>query len=341
MRKVLLLAVVAAFLAGCVADDQGVPPTAETSSTVVDQVTPPTGATGSTLDDQVTPPTVDTSSIAADLPVVDGSTSTRPLRMFIVCAILEVSCAWQEGFDGSRMVLPVAGTSFEPFDISVPSSGTHGSYVALAEGRADLILTARPPTDDEVQIAKSHGIELEIIPVGFDAFVFLVNATNPVAGLDLDQVRGIFSGAISNWAGVGGDDRPIQPYQRNETSGSQVLMKTLVMEGTPMIDAPNMMLPSMMAPFDAISQDPDGIGYSVYYFATNMLAADQVRLLRIEDAEPNPETIGSGEYPLVTEVSAVLRSGLPADSPARMLRDWLTTDAGRSVIEESGYVLSP
>ena len=113
------------------------------------------------------------------------------------------------------------------------------------------------------------------------------------------------------------------------------------MTGTPMIDAPDLMLLTMMAPFDAISHDPDGIGYSVYYFATHMLATDEIRLLGIEGSEPDSTSIAAGEYPLVTEVYAVLPSGTPQDSAARMLRDRLTTDAGRSVIEVSGYVPLP
>ena len=284
---------------------------------------------------------IDMERIAADLPVIDGSTSTRPLRTLIVCEILDVTCDWQELFDGSRRLLPPLDAPMELFDTAVPSSGTHGSYVALAEGDADLIVAARMPTDDEVGLAGSNGVEFEIAPIALDAFVFLVNAANPVEGLGLGEVRDIFSGAITDWAEVGGDARPIQPYQRNETSGSQVLMERLVMRGTPMVDAPDLMLMSMAAPFDAISSDPDGMGYSVYYYAIHMLATDAISLLGIEGSEPGPTTITSGEYPLVTEVYAVLPSGTPQDDTARLLRDWLVTGAGRSVIEESGYVPLP
>ena len=168
-----------------------------------------------------------------------------------------------------------------------------------------------------------------------------MNDTNAVESLTLDQVRGIFSGAITNWAQVGGEDRPIQPYQRNETSGSQVLMENMVMQGTSMVDAPNMMLPSMMAPFDAISRDGDGIGYSVYYYATRILLNDEIRLIRIEEIEPSTSTIRSGEYPLVSEVYAVLPASAQVDDSSRLLLDWLATNAGRDTIEASGYVATP
>jgi phosphate transport system substrate-binding protein len=282
--------------------------------------------------------TVDTAPIVADLPVIDGSSSTLPLRMFIVCELLGTSCGWETTIDGSRRVLPEQEASYERFRAAVESSGTHGSYVALAEGRADLILTARAPTDEERELGRSAGVEFDISTIALDGFVFLVNAANPVESLTLDQVRGIFSGAITNWAQVGGEDRPIQPYQRNETSGSQVLMEKLVMRGLSMVDAPNLMLPSMMAPFDAISRDADGIGYSVYYYATHILLNDDIRLLRIDGIEPTTATIRSGEYPLTSEVYAVLPASARVDEASRLLRDWLATDAGRDTIDASGYV---
>lgn len=281
---------------------------------------------------------VATDAIVADLPVIDGSSSTLPLRMFIMCELLDTTCEWHTHPDGTRRVLPQRETSLEPFNAAVKSSGTHGSYVALAEAGADLVVTARRPTDQELELGRDAGVEFEQSAIALDGFVFLVNAANPVDSLTLDQIRGVFSGEITNWADVGGDDRPIQPYQRNETSGSQVLMEALVMDGLAMVEAPNMMLPSMMAPFDAISRDTDGIGYSVFYYATNILLNDEIKLIRVDGVEPSSDTIQSGEYPLVSEVYAVLPASAARDDGARLLHDWLETDHGRNTIEASGYV---
>lgn len=285
--------------------------------------------------------TDDPPALSGDLPVIDGSTSTRPLRMLIVCGILRTRCEWSEWPDGSRSITPARDASHESFREAVPSSGTHGSYVALVEGRADLILTAREPNQDEIDLAAQAGVELAVTSIALDAFVFLVNDANPVDSLDIDQIRDIYTGSITKWSEVGGTDRPIQPYQRNATSGSQVLMDQLVMNGVPMIDAPNLMLPSMTAPFDAVSRDVDGIGFSVRYFATEMLAADEIRLLRIATVAPEPSSIASQEYPLVTEVHAVRRATAPEGSSARVLVDWLVSAPGQELIERSGYVPLP
>lgn len=285
-------------------------------------------------------------AIAADIPVLDGSTSTQPLRMFVVCELLDIDCDWLVRPDGSQRVWLAGGDAADE-DLAarlrdtVPSSGTHGSYVALAEGAADLIFTARLPSSDELALAESNGVAFEILPIALDAFVFLVNETNVVNALDLDQVRAIFSGSVTNWSEVGGSNLPIQPYTRNETSGSQVLMTELVMGEIPMVDAPNLMLPTMVAPFDAISHDENGISYSVYYFATQMMPANAAKLLRIDGVAPTSSTISSGAYPLVTEVYAVIDASSPDDDTVRVLLQWLETDQGRRAIGDSGYVPIP
>ena len=282
-------------------------------------------------------------SIGGEVPILDGSTSTQPLRMFVVCELLDVECDWLTLPDGSQRVWLADDQGGDDELTSrlrdtVPSSGTHGSFVALADGAADVILTARAPSSDERAMAASNGVELEITPIALDAFVFLVNETNIVDALDLDQVRAIFNGSVTNWSDLGGNDLSIQPYTRNATSGSQVLMRELVMGEIPMVEAPNLMLPTMVAPFDAISHDEGGIGYSVYYFATQMMAENRAKLVRLDGVEPSSSTISSGEYPLTTEVFAVIDAASPDDDPARLLVRWLLSENGRRVIGDSGYV---
>ncbi len=99
-----------------------------------------------------------------------------------------------------------------------------------------------------------------------------------------------------------------------------------------------MIFPGMMGPINAISSDSQGIGYSVYFYASYMLPDENVKLLGIEGVDPTSETIASREYPLVTEVYAVVRADMPIDNSAVMLRDWLLTDDGQDAVKESGYV---
>jgi phosphate transport system substrate-binding protein len=292
----------------------------------------------------------DLTAIAADYPRVDGSTSTYPLQMVLACKILGVPCVWDtDPFTRLRRIAPDPTYQGSPQPVerlfNIQHNGTHGSYMNLIEGTTDLILVARSPSKDELDAARAKGIALDVRPVALDAFVFLLNAENPVDSLTIETVRGIYTGEITSWAEVrvsgpqGGDlGGEIHAYQRNPNSGSQELMETLVMRDEPMIEAPDMILETMMGPVNAIAEDPLGIGYSVYFYAEFIFPEEKVKLCGIDGMEPTSDNIAKRAYPLTTEVYAVVRQGMPEDSTAMMLRNWLLTEEGQAAIAESGYV---
>ena len=84
--------------------------------------------------------------------------------------------------------------------------GTSEAYINLINNRADLILVARSPSEDELIQAAKLGVQLDVRPVALDAFVFLLNGKNPVTDLTIEQIRDIYSGQIVNWREVGGPD---------------------------------------------------------------------------------------------------------------------------------------
>jgi phosphate transport system substrate-binding protein len=289
--------------------------------------------------------------IALDYPNVDGSTSAHPLQVLLACRIFGVPCAWQESWalDTTRRFAPDLGFEESPQLVerinSIRHSGTHGAYVNLVEGNADFILVARPPSKDELQAAQERGVVLDVQAVALDAFVFLVNAENPVDDLALETIRDIYTGESTHWSELEASEEQdgrvgeeIHTYQRNRNSGSQELMETLVMQGTTMMDSPEMMLESMMGPINAIGEDPLGIGYSVYYYVVFIFPSEYVKLTGVDGVAPTSNSIAHGNYPLTTEVYAVIREGMPQESSALLLRDWLHTAEGQAVVKESGYV---
>lgn len=344
MRKILLLGIAALLLiTGC---DQ---PTAPTPSVPRDTPTAaPTQTPTVITPTEIPTPAVkpDLTEIAHDYPRVDGSTSAHPLQVILACEILDVPYVWElDILSGVNRVFPDPTYQGSPQAVetifNIMHNGTHGSYMNLIEGNADLILVARSPSEDELNAAEEEGVSLDVRAVALDAFVFLLNVDNPVDDITIDNVRDIYTGRITNWAklGVAGGSRAqIQPYQRNPNSGSQELMETLVMKGEPMIDAPDMILESMMGPIHAIADDRWGIGYSVYYYAVFIFPHEQVKLIAVNGVQPTSDNIAERSYPLTTEVYAVVREGMPEDSTAMMLRDWLFTEEGQAAIAGSGYV---
>ena len=246
-----------------------------------------------------------------DYPRVDGSTSMLPLSRALMMA--------------------ATGVSAQEAELRVSHSKTTLSFYALVSGEADLLLVARP-AEEAFAYADEMGVELEMRPIGVDALVFLTGEENPVDSLTQQQAVGIYTGEITNWKEVGGADAPIIAYQRTKTAGSQVMMENVVMEYRPS---------EMGALVDEVASyrnSADAIGYSVYYYVTEMYLREGVKLLAIDGVAPSNETIASGEYPYTQYNYAVIRKDEREDSPARQLFDFLTTPEGKALMAAQGYV---
>lgn len=216
-------------------------------------------------------------------------------------------------------------------------SQTHKAYVNLIEGRRDLIFATRMPSEDELESAKEQGIELEFFPFARDAFVFLTNRHNPVRDLTLKQVQDIFSGKVKRWKNIGGFGGTVKPLIRDRNSGSEELMRTLVMKDVPVqSDFKHQLLALMSGIFDVLEHNIEGIGYSILYYERYMVCNPYTRTLRINGIEPTPETIVDGSYPLLYDCVAVVRKDSP--KKARAVACWLAEDEGAKVVRESGYI---
>ena len=188
-------------------------------------------------------------------------------------------------------------------------------------------------------LARKRKVSLDSRPVALDAFVFLLNSSNPVETLTIEQIRDIYSGRIVNWREAGGPDAAIRPYQRNRNSGSQELMQKLVMKERAMIKAPDLLVETLMSSsILTIHKDVQGIGYSVYYYQNSWRRRAAPRRVRLRMSCRRSETIRSRRYPFVTEVYVVVRRDLPPEHPARRLRDWLLSPTGQRMVEQTGYV---
>ncbi len=254
-------------------------------------------------------------------PKVDGSTATIPLSENIASKLLSLT--------------PEEGKAF------IKHNTTHNAYVNLIAGKADIIFVTEPSVE-ELDMANKAGIELEVIPVVKEAFVFLVNKVNPVDSISVKQLQGIYEGKIKNWKELGGPDKEILAYQRPENSGSQTIMLNMVMKGLNIMDAPTELKPAEMSGLieviAAYDNSDKAIGYSVYYYANSMYSKETIKFMKLDGFEPNNETIKSGKYPFTSAYYAVLKKTEPKDSNARKLLAWILSDEGQKLAEQSGYV---
>ena len=125
-----------------------------------------------------------------------------------------------------------------------------------------------------------------MVGIGLDGFVFLVNKENKVDSLTLEQIQKIYTGEITNWSNVGGENEEIVAYQREANSGSQNLMEKMVMQGLKMKEPENtnLMIGSMSGLIDGIasySNSKNSIGYSIYLYAKEQYVKDNVKFLTL------------------------------------------------------------
>lgn len=254
-------------------------------------------------------------------PRVDGSTATIPLSENLAASLLSIT--------------PEEAKNY------IKHNTTHNAYENLIGGKADIIFVTEP-SEEELSMADLKGIELEVIPVVKEAFVFLVNKDNPVTDISAEDIRAIYQGKINNWKELGGPDKEIIAYQRPENSGSQTLMQNQVMKGLQMADAPTELKPSaMMGLIDVIASydnSDKAIGYSVYYYANSMYSKNMVKFINVDGVEPNNENISSGKYPFTSAYYAVIRRSEPENSNAIRLLSFILSEEGQKLAEDSGYV---
>ena len=255
-----------------------------------------------------------------NFPRIDGSTSLIPLEAGIRAAIF--------------------GKSFDEAQKDVVHSTTWGSFKNLLSGDADMIFST-PISAEQQKMADEAGIKLEQVPVVKEAFVFVVNAKNPVDALSQQQIKDIYSGKITNWKQVGGSDEPIIAYQRNTDSGSQNYMIDFMGE-TPLMEAPTELRPGSMGGLMDVIAPNDGslgsIGYSVYAYAADMYGTgDNIKFIKVDGVAPTKETIISGEYPLSSYNYAIFRADEPEEGAVRRLAEWITSYDGQLAAAKAGY----
>ncbi len=207
------------------------------------------------------------------------------------------------------------------------------------KGKRDLIF-ALAPSKKQMEDASAAGIEYELTPFCKDAFVFYVNAKNPIDNLTTDQIKGIYSGKITNWKEVcSAVDEKIIAFQRNEGSGSQTTLQKL-MGDTPIM-AP--LKEDRVGGMGEIINDTANyrnynaaIGFSFRYYATDLLENKQVKLLSIDGVQPTVQHIRNRSYPFVA--TAYMVTARPRSDNVRKIVEFMCSPTGQDLVEKTGYI---
>ena len=226
------------------------------------------------------------------------------------------------------------------YNLKKDYTNTDPAYTKLINGETDLIIVTEP-SSDELNRAKTAGVELEVTPVVNEGFVFYTNVKNPVNGLSLKEIQDIYMDKITNWNQVGGDDAKIIAYQRPENSGSQTGMLSLVMKDKKIKEPKKEeYIESMAGIIDAVANydnSKDSLGYSYYYYATTMYGNENIKFLAVEGVSPNHDTIKDESYPLITAYYIVTLKDTENTAVSKVKKAMLESN-GQEIARNAGYI---
>lgn len=254
---------------------------------------------------------------------LDGATALYPVYAAFVEAVYPEGDYDPHGQPGSKVV----------------STQTDEAYHRLVTNQTDIIFAAGP-SEEQQRMAKEYGVEFKQTPLGKEAFVFFTHADNNVDGLTVEEVQQIYGGEVTNWEKVGGNDAEIRAFQRPEGSGSQTALIKL-MEGKPLMEPPHENIQQGMG--GMIKETSDyrnhrmALGYSFRFYTQEMANSGDIDLLELNGVPPEKETIRDGTYPVTDHFYAVTRKS-DHDEAEEEFIDWILSEEGQYLIEESGYI---
>lgn len=204
-------------------------------------------------------------------------------------------------------------------------TGSGSGIQAVSEGRCDIGLSSRALKDDE----KASGLTETILAL--DGIAIVVNPENPVSDLDVDTIAKIYTGEITNWKDVSGNDAEIVLIGREAGSGTRDGFESI----TDTKDACQYRqeLTSTGDVINTVSQNPDAIGY-----ASLSAVGDSVKALTVGGVEATEATVKDGSYVVQRPFVLVTKEGTELSAAAQAFFDYATSADAASVISAAGAV---
>jgi len=225
--------------------------------------------------------------------------------------------------------------------ISVTGGGSGTGIAALINGTVDIANASRGMKQDEIDEAKANHINPVEFVVARDAIAVVVHPSNPVEQLTLAQISDIYTGKISNWSQVGGEDRPIVLLSRESNSGTYVYFLENVIrlgdeKSTLLFSPDTLLMPSSEGISVEIRQNPNAIGYDGLGYVT----ADQKMVAVARDVNkpyviPSVETVNNNTYP-ISRPLYMYTAGEPSGQLKSYI-SWILGD-GQNLVTHLGFV---
>ena len=246
--------------------------------------------------------------------------------------MVNLALAWAEAYGGAHPEVR----------LSVTGGGSGTGLAALINGTVDIANASRAIKSEEKEQAQANGVEPVEFVVARDAIAVIVNPANPVQQLTLPQLSAIYSGQITNWREVDGEDWPIVLLSRETNSGTHVYFLENVLrlgkkDDQTLFSPDTLLMPSSEGISAEVRQNPNAIGYDGLGYVTPDLKTLAVAV----DAGqpyvfPTIETVNDKSYPIARDLY-MYTHGAPAGVVKAYL-DWVLGPEAQKIVAELGFV---
>lgn len=218
--------------------------------------------------------------------------------------------------------------------IQVTGGGSGTGISALINGSTDIANASRKMKRSEMDKLKSRYNTLGVeIACAKDGITVYLHPSNKVKELTVDQLGKIFRGEIKNWKELGGDDKAIKLYGRENSSGTYVFFQENVVKGD--YASNTQTLPGTAAVVNAVKKDPNGIGYGGAAYAEGIVICKVKKDANSPAYEANTETIAKNQYPISRYLFMYVKSK-PTGELKKYI-DWILSPEGQKLVVEAGY----
>ena len=250
--------------------------------------------------------------------------------------LVNLALAWAEEY---RVVDPSVS-------IAVTGGGSGTGIASLINGTVDVANASRKMKEKEIEAAQENGIDPIEYTVAIDALAVIVNLENPVNELSIDQLSDMYTGRITNWKDVGGNDEPIILLSRETNSGTHVyFLEEVVRKGDKEnedIFAPQtLLMPSSVGITSEIRRNANAIGYDGFGYV-DPHHEKMIAIARDDESPfimPSVASGSDGSYP-ISRGLYMYTAGLPTGVIAEYL-DWVMGPEGQQIVADLGFVPLP
>lgn len=223
--------------------------------------------------------------------------------------------------------------------IAVTGGGSGTGIAALINGTADIAEASRKMKDKEMSKAKLNGYNPKEFIVALDALAIVVNPHNVVNKLTFDQLADIFTGRITNWKDVGGEDQSIVLLSREVNSGTHIYFKEHVLrrKGNAEFSPSALLMPSSQAIADEVAQNSNSIGYyGMGYITSRQKAILVAENINDSYVSPTIDNVKNGTYPISRPLMMYT-----TDEPGGLIKEFINfvlSEDGQKLVREIEFV---